>query len=153
MNAMSSRMMSGIGSNRWPVCTITSIGWFVLPNIAMLASPEAASCTALVRARLAVGLHRRDDFLGHLLEVRDLVEADDIPDLHHPFLSAAHVAEQVRDRGRPGQQRRVRRDLLDHVALARAARTELDEVVVALASGISRIRKSSLSRRSISAGS
>jgi hypothetical protein len=24
--------------------TITSIGWFVSPNIAMLASPEAASC-------------------------------------------------------------------------------------------------------------
>ena len=32
----------------------------------------------------------------------------------------------------PGEQRRVRRDLLDDVALAGAARAELDEVVVAL---------------------
>ena len=43
MNAMSSRMMSGIGANRCPVWTITSMGWLVLPNIAMLASPDTAS--------------------------------------------------------------------------------------------------------------
>ena len=83
-------------------------------------------------AGLAVGLHRRDDLLRHLLEVGDLVEADDVPDLHHPLLPAAHVAEEVGDRRRAGQQRRVRRDLLDDVALAGAARPELDEVVVAL---------------------
>jgi beta-glucosidase len=29
MKAMSLRMTSGIGAKRWPVCTITSIGWFV----------------------------------------------------------------------------------------------------------------------------
>ena len=71
--------------------------------------------------------------LRHLLQVGDLVEADDVPDLHHALLPAAHVAEQVGDRGRPGEQRRIRRDLLDRVALAGAARPELDEVVVALA--------------------
>ena len=44
MKAMSSRMISGIGANRWPVCTMTSIGWFVLPNMAMLTHhPRAAS--------------------------------------------------------------------------------------------------------------
>ena len=51
------------------------------------------------------------------------------------------------------QQRGVRRDLLDDVALAGAARAELDEVVVPLASGMSRTRKSSFSRRDISPGS
>ena len=87
---------------------------------------------ALERAGLAVGLHRRDDLLRHLLEVGDLVEADDVPDLDHALLPAGHVAEEVGDRRAAGEQRRVRRDLLDDVALAGAARAELDEVVVAL---------------------
>jgi hypothetical protein len=43
MNAMSSRMTSGIGANRWPIWTITSMGWLVLPNSAIDASPVAAS--------------------------------------------------------------------------------------------------------------
>ena len=132
MNAMSSRMMSGIGANRWPVCTITSMGWLVLPNIAMLASPDDGLLPALEGAGLAVGLHRRDDLLRHLLEVGDLVEADDVPDLHHALLAARHVTEEVGDRRAAREQRRVRRHLLDDVALARSARTELDEVVVAL---------------------
>jgi hypothetical protein len=87
---------------------------------------------ALEGAGLAVGLHRRDDLLRHLLEVGDLVEADDVPDLHHALLAAVHVAEEVGHRGAAGEQRRVRRDLLDDVALARTARPELDQVVVAL---------------------
>jgi hypothetical protein len=49
-----------------------------------------------------------------------------------PFWRPVHVAEEVGDRGAAGEERRVRRDLLDDVALARAARAELDEVVVAL---------------------
>ena len=48
--------------------------------------------------------------LRHLLEVGDLVEADDVPDLHHALLPPAHVAEEVGDRRRPGQQGGVRRD-------------------------------------------
>ena len=55
---------------------------------------------ALEGAGLAVGLHRRDDLLRHLLKVGDLVETDDIPDLDHALLAAAHVSEQVGDRGR-----------------------------------------------------
>ena len=88
--------------------------------------------TALVGARLAVGLHRSDDLFGHLLKISDFVEADDIPYLHHPFLPAVHVTEEVGDRCRAGEERCVRRDLLDGVALAGAPRPELDEVVVAL---------------------
>ena len=34
---------------------------------------------------LAVGLHGGDDLFGHLLEVCDLVEAHDVPDLHQAF--------------------------------------------------------------------
>ena len=97
---MSSRMTSGIGAKRWPVWTITSIGWFVLPNMAMLRVAGRGLLPALEGARLAVGLHRGDDLLGHLLEVGDLVEADDVPDLDHALLAAAHVAEEVGDRRR-----------------------------------------------------
>ena len=43
------------------------------------------------------------------------------------------MAEQVGHGGRAGQQRRVGRELLNRVALAGATRTELHEVVVALA--------------------
>ncbi len=50
-----------------------------------------------------------------------------------PFCLAVHVAEEVGDGGGAGQQRGVRRELLDGVALAGAARAELDQVVVALA--------------------
>ena len=99
----------------------------------MLASPETASWPRWKVPGLAVGLHRGDDLLRHLLEVGHLVEPDDVPDLHHALLPAAHVAEEVGDRRRPGEQGRVRRELLDDVALAGAARAELDEVVVALA--------------------
>ena len=87
MNAMSSRMTSGIGANRWPVWTITSTGWLVLPNIAMLASPGGGLAAALELPGLAVGLQRRDDLLRHLLEVGDLVEADDVPDHDHALLA------------------------------------------------------------------
>ena len=87
---------------------------------------------ALESARLAVGFHRRDDLLGHLLKIRDLVEAYDIPDLHHALLAAVHVPEEVGDGGASRQQRGVRRNFLDDVALAGAARAELDEVVVSL---------------------
>ena len=56
---------------------------------------------ALEGAGLAVGLHRRDDLLRHLLEVGHLVEADDVPDLHHALLATVHVAEEVGHRRRP----------------------------------------------------
>src|SRR5690606_29605063 len=87
---------------------------------------------ALEGAGLAVGLHRRDDLFRHLLEVRDLVEADDVPDLHHALLATVHVSEEVGHRGATREQRGVRRDLLHDVALTRAARAQLDEIVVAL---------------------
>ena len=48
-------------------------------------------------ARLAVGLHRCDDLFGHLLEVRNLVKPNDVPDLDHPLLSTRHVTEEIRD--------------------------------------------------------
>lgn len=44
-------------------------------------------------AGLAIGLHRRDDFFRHLLEVRNFVETDDIPNLHHALLAASHMTE------------------------------------------------------------
>ena len=114
---------------------MTSMGWLVLPNIAMLASPDDGLLPALERAGLAVGLHRRDDFFRHLLEVSDLVETDDIPDLHHALLAPGHVTEQIGDRRAAREQSGVRRDLLDDVALARAAWAKLDEVVVPLRQG------------------
>ena len=90
---------------------------------------------ALVLPGFAVGLHRRDDFLRHLLQVRDLVEADDVPDLDQSFRAPAHVAEQVRDRRRTGHEGRVRRNFLDDVALAGAPGPQFDEVVIPLAQG------------------
>jgi hypothetical protein len=48
---------------------------------------------SLERARLAVGLHRRDDLLRHLLKIGNFVEADDVPDLHHALLPPRHVTE------------------------------------------------------------
>ena len=82
---------------------------------------------------LAVGLQRRDDLLGHLLEVRHLIEADHVPDHHHALLPAGHVPEQVGHGGGAGQQRSVGGELLHRVALAGAAGTELNQVEVALA--------------------
>lgn len=49
--------------------------------------------TTLQDARLAIGLHRRDNLLRHLLEVSDLVEADDIPYLDQALMATAHMAE------------------------------------------------------------
>ena len=40
---MSSRITSGIGTNRCDDRTMTSTGWFVLPNMAMDAMPDSAS--------------------------------------------------------------------------------------------------------------
>ena len=40
---MSSRITSGIGMNRCDDRTITSTGWFVLPNMAMEAMPDRES--------------------------------------------------------------------------------------------------------------
>ena len=40
---MSSRITSGIGMNRCEERTMTSTGWFVLPNSAIEACPERAS--------------------------------------------------------------------------------------------------------------
>jgi hypothetical protein len=63
---------------------------------------------SLVAAGLAIGFERGDDLLGHLLEVGDLVEPDDVPDLHEALLAPRHVAEEVCDRGPAGEQGRVR---------------------------------------------
>ena len=43
------------------------------------------------------------------------------------------MAEEIGDRGSPCQQGGVRRDLLDHVALAGAPGAKLNKVVVSLA--------------------
>ena len=133
MKAMSSRMTSGMGSNRWPVWTMISIACWVLPKSAMLASPEAASWPRWNAPRLAVGLHRRDDLLRHLLQIRHLIETDHIPNLDEPLGFAAHMPEQVRDRRRTGHEGRVGRNLLNHIAFAGAAGAELDKVEIALA--------------------
>src|SRR5439155_25688396 len=61
------------------------------------------------------------------------VERSCVSDRYHTFASAADVTEQVRDRCRYRQQRGVRRQLLHRVALAGAARAELDKVEVPLA--------------------
>ena len=55
-------------------------------------------------AGFAVSLHRRDDFLRHLLKVGDLVKADNVPDLHHSLLTSAHIPEQIRDGRGAGQE-------------------------------------------------
>ena len=89
--------------------------------------------TTLKLPGLAVGLHGGDDLLGHLLEVSHLVEADHVPDRHHPFDLAAHVAKQVGHGGGAGEQGGVGGELLNRKALAGAARAELHQVVVALA--------------------
>ena len=46
----------------------------------------------LERARLAVGLHCRDDLLRHLLQIRHLIETDHIPNLDQAFCAASHAA-------------------------------------------------------------
>ena len=106
---MSSRITSGIGMNRCDDRTITSTGWFVLPNMAMRRHARQRVLASGEGARLAVGLERRHDLLGHLLEVGHLVEADRVPDADEPHLAGGHVVEQVGDRRRAGQQDRVGR--------------------------------------------
>ena len=69
--------------------------------------------------RLAVGLERRHDLLGHLLEVGHLVEGDGVPDADKPHLAGRHVVEEVGDGRRPGQQDDVGGEFLVGVALAR----------------------------------
>jgi hypothetical protein len=92
---------------------------------------------ALLAARelagLHVALHDVDAVLliegnaGHLVEADDVVLAD------QAALAVRHVHEHARDGGlAAGEQVRVGRDLLEKVALAGAARAELDQVVVAL---------------------
>ena len=109
---------------------------------------------ALELTRLAVGLERCDDLLGHLLEVGDFVERDHVPDLYHALVARLLVTEEVRDGSRPSEKRRVRGELLNCIALSGPAWAEFDEVVVAFAQQeLGAIRNSSLSRRSIIAGS
>ena len=43
-------------------------------------------------ARLAVGLHGGDDFLGHLLKIGHLVKPHHVPDRNHPFLAPRSCA-------------------------------------------------------------
>ena len=50
--------------------------------------PGNSLLTPLEGSGLTEGLHRRDDLLRHLLQVRDLVKANDVPDLNHALLSA-----------------------------------------------------------------
>jgi len=50
---------------------------------------------ALEGAGLAIGLHRGDDFFGHLLQVSHFVETHDIPDLEHPLVLALLLAKEV----------------------------------------------------------
>ena len=85
------------------------------------------------RARLAVGLERRHDLLGHLLEVGHLVEGDGIPDADQAHLAARHVVEEIGDRRRAGQQDGVGAEFLVGVALAGPAWAKFHEVVVGLA--------------------
>jgi hypothetical protein len=62
-----------------------------------------------------------------------LVEAHHVVLAHESALAARVVDEHLRDgRLAARDQVRVRRNLLEQVALARTARTQLDEVVVAL---------------------
>jgi hypothetical protein len=101
---------------------MTSMGWFVLPKRAMLASPGRRLLAALEGAGLAEGLHRGDDLFRHLLEVGDLVEADDVPDLDHALVPARQVTEEVGHRRAAREERGIRGDLLHDVALPGAAR-------------------------------
>src|SRR5208282_3499324 len=89
----------------------------------------------LERARLAVGLHRRDDLLRHLLQIRYLIETDHIPNLDEPLGLAAHMSEQVCDRCWTGHKGRVGRNLLNYIAFSRTAGAKLDQVEIALAEG------------------
>ena len=55
------------------------------------------------------------------------------PDLQHALVAALLLAEEVGDCRRSGEQSRIRRELLHGVALAGAARTQLNKVEVTLA--------------------
>ena len=132
-NAMSSRITSGIGHEqvRGPhhhldrLVGVAEHGDGGHARQGVLAPGEGAG--------LAVGLQRGHDLLGHLLEVGHLVEGDGVPDADQAHLAGRHVVEEIGDRRRPGQQDRVGGQLLVGVALARAARPKLHEVVVVLA--------------------
>jgi hypothetical protein len=52
---------------------------------------------ALKGAGLAIGLHRRDDLLRHLLEVCYFIKPDDVPNLHHALLAAVHMPKEIGD--------------------------------------------------------
>ena len=83
-------------------------------------------------ARLAIGLERGDDFLGHLLEVGYLVESDGVPDTDQANLVGGHVVEEVGHGCRPRQQDRIGADFLIGVDFAGPTRPEFHQVIVGL---------------------
>ena len=56
------------------------------------------------RPRLAVGLKRGHDLLGHLLEIRNLVERHCVPQAYQRDLPRGDVVEEIRHRRRAGEQ-------------------------------------------------
>ena len=95
----------------------------------------AVGADALLAAAELAGLHVAledvDAFLLVERDAGDLVEADDVVLGDEPSLAGGVVDEHVGDRRLAARdQVRVRRDLLEQVRLAGAARAELDRVVV-----------------------
>ena len=98
--------------------------------------PPSARMFSLPRLNCAgghVALHDVDAVLLIEGNAGDLVEADHVVLADQTALPAGVVHEHLRDRRlAAGDQVRVRRDLLEEVALAGAARPEFHQVVVPL---------------------
>ena len=90
------------------------------------------SAEALVGHVVLQDVH--DVGLGALVLPRELVEGHAVPESHHANLAVRVVHEQLGGRHlAPGDEDAVRRELAEHVRLARALGTQLHQVVVALA--------------------
>src|SRR5947207_3369099 len=84
-------------------------------------------------ARLHVALHDIDAILLIEGDTRDLVEADDVVLTDQAALAICVVDEHPRDSGfSTGNEMRVRRNLLEQVALAGSSGPEFNDVVVTL---------------------
>ena len=133
MNAVSSRISGGSGESRWPIRCWWATSTSKLPTSTMRAVCPDGLTAAGELAGLHVALHDVDAVLLVEGDAGDLVEADDVVLGDEAALPGRVVDEHAGDgRLAAGDEVGVRRDLLEQVRLAGAARAELDHVEVAL---------------------
>ena len=134
MNAVSFRISGGNGLKRWPISLL--LLHVHIEDCQPSRCPPSRPNVLLAAAELAgrhVALHDVDAVLLIEGNPGDLVEADHVVLANQSSLPRRVIDEHLRDgRLAAGDQMRIRRDLLEKMALAGAAWTQFHQVVVPL---------------------